>query len=211
MELPHNKLSKEEILKLISKLRKDPNAKYGILADLGIASAGMAGAGAVAAVAGAGVAPIGFGITALTGLGIVVAAPVGLVAGVAVVGGVTAYGITQAVRFKARQHGKREQMIQQLNEMLRNMTYDETKAQITETDKTRFIFFLEDPIKLGLISSEDASDLIQLVENGQITLFEAYRLVKDILEEFNSDKVKTPNILLPKLLKGSTTSDRKVG
>lgn len=48
----------------------------------------MAGAGAVAALAGAGFAPIGFGITALTGFGFVVAAPVGLVAGAAVAGGV---------------------------------------------------------------------------------------------------------------------------
>jgi hypothetical protein len=203
MELPRKKLSKEEILQLISKLKKDPNAKYRILTDLGIAGAGMAGAGAVAAVAGASVVPIGWGLTALTGFGIVVAAPVGLVAGAAIAGGAATYGITQAVRFKARQQGKREQMIQQLIEMLRDLSYAETKAQTTEADKTKFILFLEEPLKLGLISSNDASDLIQLVENGQLSLFEAYRLVKDILQEFNLDKGGKPDILLPKLLKGT--------
>ena len=203
MELPSKKLSKKEILQLISKLKKDPSAKYRILADLGIASAGMAGAGAVAAVAGASVVPIGWGITALTGFGIAVAAPVGLVAGAAIAGGAATYGVTQAVRFKARQHGKREQMIQQLNEMLRDISYTETKAQTTDADKTRFIIFLEEPIKLGLISPNDASDLIQLVENGQISLFEGYRLVKDILQEFKTDSRKSPDILLPRLLTGS--------
>lgn len=200
------KLSEKEILKLISQLREDPGNRQGFLADLGIAGAGMAGAGAVAAVAGAGFAPIGFGITALTGFGFVVAAPVGLVAGAAVAGGAAAYGVTQAVRFKARQQGRCEQMIQQLAEMLRDMKYQKTKTQTTESDKTKFILFLEDPIKLKLMSHADASDLIQLVEGGQLSLFEAYRLVKDILKEFNTGKENGPTVLLPKLLKGDTTS-----
>ena len=204
VKLPKKKLSKEEVLKLISQLRKNPNNKQALLADLGIAGAGMAGAGAVAAVAGAGIAPIGFGLTALTGVGIAVAAPVGLVAGAAVAGGAAAYGVTQAVRLKARQQGKREQMIQQLHELLRDMRYEDTKSQSSDVSKNNFIVFLEDPVKLNLISSEDASDLIQLVENGQITLFEAYRLVKDILQEFNPDiKQKSAKVLLPKLLKSA--------
>lgn len=97
------------------------------------------------------------------------------------------YGITQAVRFNAYQHGKRDQLIQQLIEMLRDMDYCQTKAQTTKADKTRFSVFLEEPVKLDLISPEHASELIRLVENGSITLFEAYRLVKDILQEFDSD------------------------
>jgi hypothetical protein len=187
MKLSYNKFSKEEISQLISKLQTDSKAKYQILTDVGIAGAGMAGAGAVATVTGTSIVPIGWGITALTGFVTVVAAPVGLVVGAAVVGGVATYGITQAVRFKAYQHGKRDQLIQQLIEMLRDMDYYQTKAQTTKADKTRFSLFLEEPVKLGLISPESASELIQLVENGSITLFEAYRLVKDILQEFDSD------------------------
>ncbi|HEY9296380.1 MAG TPA: hypothetical protein V6D29_13450 [Leptolyngbyaceae cyanobacterium] len=208
--MPYKKLSKEEILQLIAQLKKDPDAKYRILADLGITTAGMAGAGAVAALAGSSTVPVGFGITALTGATIAVAAPVALVAGVAVIGGAAAFGVTQAVRFKARQRGQREQMIQQLTEMLRDVNYDETKAQTTEAERTKFILILEEPIKLNLISPEDASDLIQLVDNGQITLFEAYRLVKDILKEFNIDKASKADVLLPKLLQGSTGRNRKV-
>lgn len=203
MELPKRKLSKEEILDLISKLKENPNAKYRILADLGIASAGAASAGAVAAIAGASVVPLGWGLTAITGFGMVVSAPVGLIAGAALAGGAATYGITQAVRFKARQQGKREQMLQQLDEILRDMDYAETKAQVTEKDKTEFILFLEEPIKLNLIASNDASDLIQLVENGQISLFEAYKLVQGILTEFNLDKGGKPDVYLPRLLEGS--------
>lgn len=194
-------LSKKEILQLILRLKENPRNKKDILADLGIAGAGMAGAGAVAAVAGAGVAPIGFGITALTGFGLAVTAPVGLVAGAAVAGGAAAYSITQAVKLKSRQQGRREQMIQQLSEMLRDIKYRERQDQTTESDRTKFILFLEEPIRLNLISNEDASELIQQVENGQLTLFEAYRLVKDILKEFDPQKDENPAVLLPKLLK----------
>jgi hypothetical protein len=185
--LPYNKFSKEELSQLISKLQTDSKARYQILTDVGIAGVGMAGAGAVATVTGTSIVPIGWGITALTGFVTVVAAPVGLVVGAAVVGGVATYSITQAVRFRAYQHGKRDQLIQQLIEMLRDMDYYQTKAQTTKADKTRFSLFLGEPVKLGLISPESAYELIQLVENGSITLFEAYRLVKDILQEFDLD------------------------
>lgn len=203
MQSPRKQLTREEILNLISKLKEDPSAKLQVLADLGVATAGMAGAGAIAAIAGTTVAPIGFGITALTGFGMVVAAPVGLVAGAAIAGGAAAYGVTQVVKFKARQQGKCEQMIQQLKELLRDLDYNNVKSQNTDADRTRFIVFLEEPVNLNLMSPEDASDLIELVENGQISLFEAYRLVKDILEEFIASKRKKADILLPKLLGGS--------
>lgn len=210
MELSNKKLSKEEILDFIAKLKKNPNAKYAILADLGIASAGMAGAGAIATVAGSSAVPIGWGITTLTGLTAVATAPVALVVGTAVVGGVAAYGVTQAVRFKARQQGIHEQMLQQLMERLRDIGYEETRSQVTEEDKTKFILFLEEPVRFNLISPEDASDLIQLVENGQITLFEAYRLVKDILDDFNSER-GSANPMLSTLLPRATTSRRRSG
>lgn len=201
MELPKKKLSKKEILDYIAKLKKDPGKKARLLTDLGIAGAGMAGAGAVAAVAGASVAPIGFGITALTGLGIAVAAPVTLVAGAAVVGGAAAYGVTQAVRYQSRQHGTREQMIQQLNEILRDFKNSEQKSTVTDTDKNKFTLLLEEPLKLNLLSEDDASDLIVMVESGQLSLMEAYRLVKDILEEFQPGVDKKAKTNLPLLLK----------
>ena len=181
--MTQKKISKKELLQLISKLKKNPGDKKAILADLGIVGVGMAGAGAVAAVAGAGAAPIGFGVTALTGLSLVVAAPVGLVAGVAVAGGAATYGITRAVRFKAQQQGRCEQMIQQLEEMLHDISCQETQSHMSETDKTRFILYLEDPIRMNLMSPEEASELIQLIEDGQLTLLEAYRLVQDVLIE----------------------------
>lgn len=200
--MSQKKPSKQELLKLIAKLRKNPKSKHDLLADLGIAGIGMIGSGSLAAFLGAGTASIGYGVTALTGTVFVVAAPVGLVAGAAVAGGAAAYGITQAVKLKARQQGRCEQILQQLEEMLRDIKYKETKAQTTELDRTKFVLFLEEPIQLNLMSHEDAINLILLVENGQINLFEAYSLVKDILKEFEVSKAEKPVPLLPTLLPG---------
>ena len=187
--MSQKKPSKQELLKLIAKLRKNPKSKHDLLADLGIAGAGMIGSGFVAAFMGAGTASIGYGVTALTGTVFVVAAPVGLVAGAAVAGGAAVYGITQAVKLKARQQGRCEQILQQLEEMLRDIRYKETKAQTTELDRTKFVLFLEEPIQLNLMSHEDAINLILLVESGQINLFEAYSLIKDILKEFKVTEI----------------------
>ena len=70
-------LTKEQILKAIEELEKNPDDKLGILADIGI---GVVGAGA----AGAAVAAFG-GTSIFFGL-IAVAPPVGLVVGGAALG-----------------------------------------------------------------------------------------------------------------------------
>lgn len=92
-------------------------------------------------------------------------------------------------------------MIRQLEEMLRDLQYSERKATVTEQDKTKFTLLLEEPLKLNLISADDASDLITMVENGQLPLLQAYALVKEILEDFRPQIDKEARTQLPKLLK----------
>ena len=69
--------TKEQILKAIEQLEKNPNDKLGILADIGIGVVGAASAGAAVAAFG--------GTSLLFGL-ITVAPPVGLVVGGAALG-----------------------------------------------------------------------------------------------------------------------------
>ncbi len=201
MELSGNKLSKEQILQLIDELRKNPSNYYQIITDLGATGAGIAGG--IAAFAKTSFVQVGWGITALTGAYIPVAPSTKLVVGASVVGGALTYATLQAVRFKARQYGKREQMLQQMEEKRRDIEYEEQKSETTEAEKLQFILFLKEPVRLELVSSRDASDLIQLVMDGKITLSEAYKLVEAILKDFNLDKEKKSITLLPKLLPGT--------
>ncbi|MGB3559358.1 MAG: hypothetical protein WBA24_12530, partial [Geitlerinemataceae cyanobacterium] len=112
--------NKKQILKAIEQLKKNPNNKASILADAGIPLLGIVGGGAAAALVGTTTASIPV-ITALTGVGLVVAAPVGLVAGAALAGGAVAFGLSRLIKGKGYDEGKQNQLLQQLQDQLREI------------------------------------------------------------------------------------------
>ncbi|PSN15838.1 hypothetical protein C7293_05515 [filamentous cyanobacterium CCT1] len=176
------KPSKKDILEAIDKLEKNPNARTKILGEMGVAGMGAAGVGALAAFFGASVAPIPV-VTALTGFGMVVAAPVTLVAGAAIAGGAAAYGLTKLATSGAYDEGKQEEIKQKLKDILQEFEIEEHKENLTEENKNSFIIFLKEPLQIDLITAEQAQDLIELVEKGEMSLEEAYSLLGDIIEE----------------------------
>jgi hypothetical protein len=181
--------TKKQILKAIEELEKNPHDKVKILGEAGITVLGAAGAGAIAAVVGTTTVSIPI-ITAVTGVGMVVAAPVGLVAGAAIAGGMAAYGLSQLVKSGGYMEGKTNQLIIQLKENISEVETKERKSRLTDDDKTKFHIFLKDPIKLDLISPQDAQDLIAAVENGRMPLKQAYFFVEDILKAAQSGNSK---------------------
>ncbi|HIK32769.1 MAG TPA: hypothetical protein IGS17_13250 [Oscillatoriales cyanobacterium M59_W2019_021] len=187
--------NKKQILKAIEQLKKNPNNKASILADAGITLLGAAGIGAVAAIAGTTTASIPV-ITTLTGVGLVVAAPVGLVAGAAVAGGAVAFGLSRLIKGKGYDEGKQSQLLEQLQEQLREIERKEKTSSLKDGDKTQFIIFLEEPLQHDLMIAKDANDLIQAVENGHISLKEAYQYIIDLLNE--SKALAKPSLILKK-------------
>jgi len=173
-------LTKEQILKAIEQLEKNPHDKLGILGDVGITALGAVGAGAAVAAAGITTSiPI---ITAITGIGMVVAAPLGLVAGAALAGGAACYGVSRLIKGGGYNEAKKAEMLQQLNEQLREVETKERASKLGESDKTKFIVSLKEPVRLNLISPKEAQDLMRAVENGQIPIKEAINMVKAIIE-----------------------------
>jgi hypothetical protein len=166
-------LTKEQILKAIEQLEKNPHDKLGILADIGI---GVVGAGA----AGAAVAAFG-GTSVLFGL-IAVAPPVGLVVGGAALGAAALVGAKRIFFDGTFNEGKKAEMIQQLKEQQREVETKERASKLGESDKTKFIVSLKEPVRLNLISPKEAQDLMRAVESGQIPIKEAINMVKAIVE-----------------------------
>jgi len=175
------KPNKEQILKAIEQLEKNPNDKLAILGDVGITGLGAVGVGAVAAVAGTTTASIPV-LTALTGIGMVVAAPLGLVAGAAVAGGAAAYGISRLVKGGGYNQGKQQEILKRLQEQKIEIEAKERGSNVGDSDKTNFILLLKEPIRLDLISPEDAQELINAVETGQLPLKDAIQMVEDIVK-----------------------------
>lgn len=173
-------VNKEQILKAIEQLEKNPHDKLGILGDVGITALGAVGAGAAVAAAGITTSiPI---ITAITGIGMVVAAPLGLVAGAALAGGAACYGVSRLIKGGGYNEAKKAEMLQQLNEQLREVETKERASKLGESDKTKFIVSLKEPVRLNLISPKEAQDLMRAVESGQIPIKEAINMVKAIIE-----------------------------
>jgi hypothetical protein len=164
--------TKEQILKAIEQLEKNPNDKLGILADIGIG------------VVGAAVAAFG-GTSLLFGL-ITVAPPVGLVVGGAALGAAALVGAKRILFDGTFTQGKKAEMLRQLKDQLKEVEAKERVSKLGDSDKTKFIILLKEPVRLNLISPKEAQDLIMAVQTGKMPLKEAYHLVEGVIQEAKS-------------------------
>ncbi|WP_339384918.1 hypothetical protein [Tychonema sp. LEGE 06208] len=154
-------------------MAKNPDDKLGILAEIGI---GVVGAGAAAgAVAAFGGTSILFGLIA-------VAPPVGLVVGGAALGAAALVGAKRIIFDGNFNEGKKAAMLDQLKEQLREVEAKERASKVRDSDKTKFIVSLKEPVRLNLITPQRAQDLMRAVESGQIPITEAIKMVQAIVE-----------------------------
>jgi len=165
--------TKEQILQAIKDLEENPNDKLNVLADIGIGVVGAAGAGAAVAAFG--------GTSILFGL-ITLATPVGWVVGGAALGAAALVGAKKTFFDGTFKDGKKAEMLKQLYEQKKDFEARERASKLGDSDKTKFIILLKEPVKLNLISPQDAQDLIKAVENGQMPLKEAYQLVENVIK-----------------------------
>lgn len=135
------KPTKEQLLKAIEKLEKDDNLG-GFLVDVGLGAVGAVGAGAAVAAFG--------GTSILFGL-ITVAPPVGLVVGGAALGGAALVGIKKIFFDGTFDEGKKTELLRQLKDQLREVEAKERASKIKESDKSKLIVLLKEPIKYDLI------------------------------------------------------------
>jgi len=169
-------LSKEQLLKAIEKLEKNPTNKLN-LADIGTGAIGAVGGGAAAAFFGASTVPRLFGLMVMP-----VAAPIGVVALGVALGAPALVGVKRVLFDRTFTEGKQAEMLRQLKEQLREVEAKERVSQLSDRDKNKFIISLKEPIRLNLISTKDAEKLIRAVENGRMSLKKAIRLVENIIK-----------------------------
>lgn len=181
-------LTKNQLVKAIEKLEKNPYDKLTILSDLGI---GVVGAGA----AGSAVAAFG-GTSLLFGL-VTVAAPVGLVVGGAALGAAALVGVKRILIDGTFNGGKKAELLKQMKEQLTEVEAKEKSHQLDEGDKTQFIILLKEPIQRNLISPEDAQALIEGIESGHLPLSEGIKMVREIIESVDVPPIEAPRQLEP--------------
>lgn len=167
--------TKEEILKAIEQLEKDNNLG-GFLVNIGVVAVG-AGAG------GAAVAAFG-GTSILFGL-ITIAPPVGLVVGGAALGGLALLGVKKILFDGTYDEGRKAELLKKLRDQYNEVKAKEISSTVTNSDKTKLIILLKEPIKYNLITPEKAQQLIDAVTNGKLLITEAYKLIENLLNASN--------------------------
>ncbi|MEG4197344.1 hypothetical protein [Microcoleus sp. Pol12A5] len=175
-------LTKEQLIKLIDEMKNNPTDGLEVIASAGVTALGAGGAGAAAALLGTTTASIPI-VTAVTGISMLLAAPAALVAGAAVVGGATVYGVSRLIKDGGSHEGKRKQLLNEYEELLREMEAKERRSNSDQQDKTRFYLVLKEAVTNNLISPDDAHQLVQSLENGHISLSEVYQLVEQLFSD----------------------------
>ncbi len=173
------KPSKEDLLKTLKKLEKNPNDTVRILGEVGITVFG-AGASAVAAAA-IGVTSSIPVITAVTGIVLVGATPIGWVATAAVAGGAAAWSLAQALKHGSKTEATRAWLINDLQHKIKDIDAKETASKITAKDLSDFYGLLRKALEADLMSKEDTQRLLEAIGNNTMSLSEAYQLIKDIV------------------------------
>jgi hypothetical protein len=181
------KVSKKQLLKMIRELERLPQDRVRILGDVGIstlgAGLGAAAAGTVAGFAGVTGIPLITAAASLMGVSAVAATPIGWAIGAAAVGGALAYGISRLIHGGAISEGRKRELLLVYRERLAEMEAKERMGAITGEDRTAFLSSLREVIEKDVISVDQAFRLIEAVENGTITLPDAYRMVSGFLLE----------------------------
>lgn len=175
--MSEQKRSKQELLDAINKLKTEGDSGV-FLADIGAVGIGAVGGGAAAFAFGGGVAPALFGLVAVPFV-----APLAVIAGGTLLGGAALFGVKRALMDGTYHEGKKAEVIRQMEDERREIEKKERRDSVKKTDKNKFHIFLEQPIKLDLITPEDAQNLMELVETGKMAISEAYKVVEDILSE----------------------------
>lgn len=192
MTIPQ-KLTKEQLLNTIDNIKKNPNDRGRILGDAGITilSGGLGAAAAGTAASAMGATSI-FGLTAaakVIGITLASATPIGWVLGASVAGAAAAYGITRMIRGGGISEGKRNELLLQYQQQLKDVEAKERAGSISGDDKTNFIVSLRELIEKDVIAPEKASQLIELVEQGRIPISQAVSIVQDLLQEKHTNNL----------------------
>ncbi|MBP6422524.1 MAG: hypothetical protein KA271_06510 [Propionivibrio sp.] len=184
-------ISKKQLLNVIDELQQKPGDRVRLLGDLGITTLGgtlgVAAAGTVAALAGATAIPAVTTAASWIGITVVAATPVGWLIGGAAAGGAIAYGVSRLIHNGGLSEGRRAELLVHYQERLQAIRRKETRTengeQVSVGDKNQFIGALREIVAKNAIPPVRALDLIQNVENGRISLSDAYRAVTGILRE----------------------------
>lgn len=180
-----HKLTAEEYINALEKMKKSSRDRVGILGELGATGlGGVAGAGlAGAAASAAGLATI-FGSSTLGSIlgGVfLTTTPVGWVVGSVAVGGAVGYGISKLASSGGKSDAIKQMNIQELQERIKTLHNQSQYSNKHDEKMKKVIEGIQLLIKNNKISQDESTALLAGIEKGNITADVVFNTINEIL------------------------------
>ena len=181
------KVSAEEYINALERMKKNPRDRIGVLGELGATGlGGVAGAGIAGATASAAGITTLFGSSTLASVlgGVfVTTTPVGWVVGSIALGATTGYGISKLVSSGGKSDAIKEMNIRELKNRITTLKNQSQYPSKPNKKMGKIIEGIQLLIKNNKISQEESTNLLAGIEKGNITINFAFNTIQEILSE----------------------------
>jgi hypothetical protein len=181
------KLSLEEYVRALEKMKRSPRDRLGILGELGATgigvTAGIAVSGAAAGVAGAATLAGSTTLASVLGGIFVTATPIGWVVGAAAAGGTLAYAATKAIRSGSKAEFLKIRTIREIEERIRSLRVAALNDDSGDKKIAEIITSVQILVANHRLTQEKGTEILAAVEAKQLSVTEAFDLLQALLLE----------------------------
>lgn len=180
------KISLEEYIKALEKMKRSPQDRLGILGELGATgigvTAGVAISSSVAGVVGASTLAGSTTLASILGGVFVTTTPVGWVIGAAVAGGALAYAATKAIKSGNKTDLLKARTIRELKDRIQSLRDAASKGDVSIDQKfSELISSVQNLVVNNRLTQKKGTEVLEAVEAGQLSISEAFDLLQALI------------------------------
>jgi hypothetical protein len=206
------KLSIEEYVCALEKMKRNPRDRVGILGELGVTGLGVAaGAALSGSIAGvAGVATLAGSTTLASILGgvFVTTTPIGWIVGSVLAGGSLAYAAGKLVRSGGKCDTRRNMSIRELEQRIKAMRKEAQCSPVHNKKMSKIITCIQYLVSNFYMGQNKATEILAAIENKSLSVDEAFEHLQTIVDEKTASQIAHAQQNPAGDVQPSTRSDR---
>lgn len=181
------KLTIEEYVCALEKMKKNPKDRFGILGELGVTgigiTAGAAASGSIATAAGATTLLWSTTLASFLGGIFVTITPIGWIVGAAATGGALAYIAGKLVRSGAKCDALRKISIRKLEQRINSMRLQAQSTPIYDEKISNVITSIQYLVFNSRITQDKGTEILKAIEKRVLSIEEAFELLQSLINE----------------------------
>jgi hypothetical protein len=181
------KLTIDEYICALEKMKQHPRDRVGILGELGVTGlgvvAGVAASGAVAAAAGTATLVGSTTLASILGGIFVTTTPVGWIIGTAVAGGALAYSAGKLVRSGGKCDMLKRISIHEMEHRINSMRREAQSTTVHDEKMSKIITSIQYLISNSHMGQDKATKILEAIEKKRLSVDEAFELLQAIVNE----------------------------